>query len=299
MFAFDLSQVALCAPEGITESGEPAGLPADLHEVIGSTGDQFRDWFTRLCLYLVHTGGETPGAGGSAARASGTRTDETVVIGTEYGNTAALARLQRDAASKGRLLSAQYFPNATSSSAAAFVNLSIGATGRNMTLNGGTLTPVLALWQALSALERGRSDVSRLLVGDVYSPEALRDADHDAPGVTCRSGVTHATLVRGHGLTAAFDFGTGLDAPGDARDDTPDNAPGARVEVIRDPGHPALTGDTVPAAAHDRNGAFATDAFLRLAGTLRAGERAVLTCRTATGRRAGVTVTRQKVTTDA
>ncbi|WNF29661.1 hypothetical protein RI138_24105 [Streptomyces sp. C11-1] len=278
MFEFNLNQVALCAPDGVTETGEPDGLPEDLYDVIGSTGDQFRDWFTRLCLYLVRTCGELPEG----------RTDETVVIGTEYGNTAALARLQRDAAAKGRLLSAQYFPNATSSSAAAFVNLTIGATGRNMTLNGGLLTPVTAMWQALSALDRDRSGISRLLVGDVYSPEGLQDAEHDTPGLACDSGVAHATLAKGRDFKAEFDFS----APASDEVGTP---AGAHIRVTGVGG--AATEATAAATSYGRNGAFVTADFLRAAYALRPAESAVLTCLSPLGRRATVTVTRQKGTT--
>ncbi|MDF3299076.1 beta-ketoacyl synthase N-terminal-like domain-containing protein [Streptomyces tropicalis] len=276
MFEFSLGPVTLCAPGPTNRMDDPEVLPPDWHEVIGTAGDQFRDAFTRTCLYLV-----LGAADASGARADGgTRTDDTVVIGTEYGNTAALARLQRQAAEKGKLLSAQYFPNATSSSASAFVNLRVGATGRNMTINAGVLTPVVALWQALSALDRGRSDVGRLLVGDVYAPEAVADARLDTSDAPCRDGVAHAFLHTGAELTAEFDFGA-ADAP----------QPGLTRTVRKTAGRSA--DGAAPVAFAERNGAFATRAFLDLVHTLEPTERAVLECRAPDGRHAGVTVTRQ------
>lgn len=278
MFEFNCDQVALWtshddgADDGARD--KPVEAPADLLEVIGTSGDQFRDGFTRLCLYLAVTSGHVPEE----------RTDDTVVVGTEYGNTAALARLQRVAESKGRLLSAQYFPNATSSSASAFVNMRVGATGRNMTLNAGLLTPVIALWQALSALDRERSDRSRLLVGDVYSPEAVSDVALEDPDAVCRSAMAHAVLTRGDDLTAEFDFGAS------------DGPVGRYVRVERLAGEPsnAEPANMEPAGAPpQRNGAFATEEFLRLVRTLRPAERAVLACRAPGGRYAGVTVTRR------
>ncbi|WP_369389829.1 beta-ketoacyl synthase N-terminal-like domain-containing protein [Streptomyces sp. CG1] len=278
MFEFFLGPVTLCAPGSTNGTDDREGLPPDWHEVIGTAGDQFRDAFTRTCLYLV-LGAEDAS---EALADGGTRSDDTVVIGTEYGNTAALARLQRHAAEKGKLLSAQYFPNATSSSASAFVNLRIGATGRNMTINAGVLTPVVALWQALSALERGRSDVSRLLVGDVYAPEAVADARLDTPDVPCRDGVVHAFLRTGTDLTAEFDFG----AAG-----TPQ--PGLTRTVCKAVAQSTDAGDAAPVAFAERNSAFATRAFLDLVHTLEPAERAVLECHAPDGRHATVTVTRR------
>lgn len=237
----------------VTLHSGPAA-PTGLTDVIGTAGDQFRDDFTRLCLFLSLSGGAPAGPGADG--------DVTVVIGTEYGNTAALARLQRDGAAKGRMLSAQVFPNATSSSAAAMVSIALGATGRTMTVNAGPLTPVLALWQALNPLRRGRSATARLLVGDVYAAEATADVAALDPAATCRSGMVHAVLTAGDEFTAAFDF-----TPGDARPDG------------REPG--------------ERNGAFATAAFLDDVRALAPGGSATLGLRGPDGRRAAVTVTRR------
>uniref|UniRef100_UPI0031CDD775 hypothetical protein n=1 Tax=Streptomyces hawaiiensis TaxID=67305 RepID=UPI0031CDD775 len=284
MFEFSLGPVTLCAPGPTQGTDDREGLPPDWHEVIGTAGDQFRDAFTRTCLYLVLGAADADGARADG----GTRTDDTVVIGTEYGNTAALARLQRYAAEKGKLLSAQYFPNATSSSASAFVNLRVGATGRNMTINAGALTPVVVLWQALSALERERSAVSQLLVGDVYAPEAVADAQLDTPSVPCRDGVAHAYLHQGTELTAEFDFGAA---------ETPH--PGLMRTVCKAVAQGADADNAAPVAFAERNSAFATRAFLDLVHTLEPTERAVLECHTPDGRHATVTVTRQHVNSTA
>ncbi|WP_430791144.1 hypothetical protein [Actinoplanes sp. G11-F43] len=259
MFEFSLRQVALCGQQSGEAPGELAELPPDLPAVIGTIGDQFRDSFTRLCLYLARNHDDAPQ----------TRTDDTVVIGTEYGNTAALARLQRGAQADGRRLSAKHFPNATSSSASAFVNIGIGATGRNLTLSAGLLTPVVAMWQALFALAAGRSSVSRVLVGDVYSPEALLDAGRESHGLHCRSGLTHATFVRGGEFRAEFDFTADRDTTG---------MPGGHIG---------------PHRSSDRNGAFVTAEFLDVVQSLDVGEQAVLTCRGSFARRGSLTVTRQ------
>ncbi|ATL29577.1 hypothetical protein [Streptomyces formicae] len=286
MFEFTLGPVALCAPGPAAGQDEHEGLPPDLHEVIGTAGDKFRDAFTRICLYLVLGGGGEAPSEPERTDEAPARTDDTIVIGTEYGNTAALAGLQRAAAEKGRLLSAQYFPNATSSSASAFVNIRTGATGRSMTINAGTLTPVVALWQALSTLHQERSDVGRLLIGDVYAPEAVADAALDAPDATCRDGVTHAFVRKGADLTAEFAFG--------AADEPHEGA----LRTVRRIGATDTDGatatDTSPLAFEERNSAFATRAFLDLVHSLAPAERAVLECHAPDGRHATVTVTRQQ-----
>ncbi|GGT82863.1 hypothetical protein [Streptomyces lateritius] len=263
MFEFSLRQVALCGQQPGEEPGELAAPPSDLTAVIGTIGDQFRDSFTRLCLYLARTYDDAPQ----------TRTDDTVVIGTEYGNTAALARLQRRAETDGKMLSAKHFPNATSSSASAFVNLGIGATGRNLTLNAGLLTPVIAIWQALLALAVDRSSTSKVLIGDVYSPEALLDARREPYDLRCRSGLTHATFVKGSEFRADFDFASDHDES------------------------PVLGGQIGSSRSSDRNSAFVTAEFLELIQTLDIGQQAVLTCRGPLARRGALTVTRQSTDT--
>jgi hypothetical protein len=263
VFEFSLRQVALCGQQPGDEPGELADPPSDLAAVIGTTGDQFRDSFTRLCLYLARTYDDAPQ----------TRTDDTVVIGTEYGNTAALARLQLGAQVEGKMLSAKHFPSATSSSASAFVNIGIGATGRNLTLNAGLLTPVIAIWQALFALAVDRSSTSKVLIGDVYSAEALLDARREPNDLQCRSGLSHATFVKGREFRAEFDFSSDHDAVA------------------------GLGGQIGPHQSKDRNGAFVTAEFLDLIQTLNVGEQAVLTCRGPLARQGALTVTGQNVDT--
>jgi hypothetical protein len=257
VFTFDLTDVTLWAADGgvaaVPPGREPSGIPSDLRDVIPPGGDQYRDWFTRLCLYLVLK------SGASVAACRG----DTVVIGTEYGNTEAMASLLREAGTQGKLLSAQRFPNAISGSASAFVNMSIGATGRNMTLNGGRLTPVLALWQCLRALASGQSARCHLLIGDVYSPEALTDAASERADSPCRSAVLHAGFVAGNTFTADFDF-----SPSAAH-----VSPGAFQP-------------------RERNPAPATARFLREVQALGAFSGATLECRASLGRRASVAVAR-------
>ncbi|MFF5204960.1 hypothetical protein [Streptosporangium sp. NPDC000396] len=243
MFHFNLSRVDLLVLD------DDGATPADLQDVIGASGDEFRDQFTRLCLYLALSGGDP----------SRPRADDTVVVGTEYGNIVAVADLQRAAVSQGRRLSAQVFPQAHSSAAAASVSLAIGATGRNMTLNAARLTPVLSLWHVLSAFALGRSGRGHLLVGDVYSPEALLDARNDDPDLRCRSAMAYGVLTAGDEFAARFEF----------------------------------TRDEAGPAPEDRNGAFATAGFLRSVLGLRPGESAALCCQSRDGRRATVTVSRK------
>lgn len=257
MFNFDLDRVALCAADGDGEF-DSSDRSEEIRAVIGTTGDRFRDWFTRVCLYLVLNEGRTPGTG------------ETVVIGTEYGNMGAIARLQREAAEE-KMLSAQQFPNALTSAASAFVNVALGATGRNMTLNAAQLTPVQALWQALLPLATGGSSTSHLLVGDVYSEEAARDANTGLSGQVCRSGIVHGRFGTGDRYSAAFEFWQA--------DGEPTGGGSVTIADIRKE-HPG------------RNGAFVTANFLESVLALEPGEQAVLECGSPSGKRASATVRR-------
>lgn len=275
VFEFCLDRVALCAvAPGESSDGAPVGVPEDFQQVVGSAGDRFRDWFTRLCLYLVLQNEYERGAG------------ETVIIGTEYGNFGAMVGLQRTAMSKGRLVSAQYFPNALTSSASAFVNLAIGATGRNMTLNAAQLTPVVTFWQMLATLGKGSPSTGHLLVGDVYAPEALADARREDAGLRCNSGVTHARLRTGDDYSASFDF----------RKEAPvavaPSPTGGRAWVVRT-GADATEATTQVAEHFGRNGAFITAGFFQMLRGLTPGGSAVLECRTPSGKCASVTVTKR------
>ncbi|MFE5888365.1 hypothetical protein [Streptomyces sp. NPDC056468] len=274
MFEFSLDRVAICAvDQAQSPDGVPVGAPDDFHLVVKTAGDQFRDWFTRLCLYLVLQD--------EYERESG----ETVIIGTEYGNFGAMAGLQRTAAAKGRLMSAQYFPNALTSSASAFVNLAIGATGRNMTLNAAQLTPVVTLWQMLSALSKGSSSTGHLLIGDVYSPEALDDARREDAALRCESGVAHARLRAGGDYAARFDFWQE-----DAASAEPFPAGGRAWALPRGAAPEAVA---EPKEHLGRNGAFITADFLRMVQELAPGGSAVVECRATSGKRASVTVTKR------
>lgn len=262
---FRLDQVRIYAADH--RDGEQSLPPdEDLQSVIGSAGDRFRDSFTRLCLYAARS---------SDAHAE--RSCDTVIVGTEYGNAEALARLQRDAPLLGRRLSPQAFPQAISGAAAASVAMATGATGANLTLGGNLLTPVLAFWQAHATLDRSPDSTCRLLVGDVYSEEARADALRHQAELACRSGIAHAVLAAGDEFSALFDFSPA----------TPADAPGHRVHGGTD-GADAADG----AEPAERNGAFALGRFLRRLQELPVGETAVLECRKSPTQRAAVRVTR-------
>ncbi|MET9301295.1 hypothetical protein ABZX66_18435 [Micromonospora aurantiaca] len=181
-----------------------AALPEDYEAVVSARGDKFRDDFTRRCLYLgnKHAMPAEPG-----------RT--TVVVGTEYGNLAAMLRLQRLAAAGERRISAQQFPHATTSSASVFLNIERGFTGGNATLNAGALTPVVALLQGALHVNAYTDAASAVLAGDTYCAEALDDvrktaADHQV--VT--PGVLWAGLRTGDDYEAVFSFGATATATG-------------------------------------------------------------------------------------
>ncbi|OON81416.1 hypothetical protein [Streptomyces tsukubensis] len=268
-FIFNLDRVDLLTLDisgDVSES--PASQPEDLYDVIGTQGDRYRDWFTRACLYLVGRSGDAPGEGGK----------EIVVVGTEYGNTAALLELQRAAATQGRRLSAQYFPGATSSSAAAFLSMKIGATGGNYTVNAGLLTPLTALWQALCGLRYPESSGSRLLVGDIYCAESVEDVMKETPELACESGLMHTCLTPGSEFEAQVEF----DAPHDEE-------LGSEVLIPRT----YLHGPAGKAVDHyGRNGAFALSDLLRTAHRLEIGENVRMECRTLRGPCGKVTITR-------
>ncbi|MEY9857130.1 hypothetical protein ABH935_002738 [Catenulispora sp. GAS73] len=259
--SFRLDQVRIYAADH--RDGERSLPPdEDLESVIGSAGDRFRDSFTRLCLYAARS---------SDAHAE--RSCDTVIVGTEYGNAEALARLQRDAPLLGRRLSPQAFPQAISGAAAASVAMATGATGANLTLGGNLLTPVLAFWQAHATLDRSPDSTCRLLVGDMYSEEARADALRHRSDLACRSGIAHAVLAAGEEFSAVFDFSPA----------TPADSPDHRV-------HGAGAADGAEPA--ERNGAFALGRFLRQLQQLPVGETAVLECRKSPTQRAAVRVTR-------
>ena len=257
MFNFSFSEVDLVALDVPPGSSEPSSAPEDLYDVIGAEGDRFRDWFTRMCLYAV----------GKSLDASEVTANQILVIGTEYGNTAALLGLQRAAESQGRRLSPQYFPSATTSSAAAFLSMRIGATGGNYTINAGLLTPILAFWQALCGLSYPESAGSRLLVGDVYCVEARADAGKETPELGCESGLVHTCLTAGSEFEARFAF----DQPEEGEVDGPAGVSGDR---------------------YGRNGAFALADLLRAARRTEIGESVSMERPSLRGPRGRVQITR-------
>lgn len=258
---FSVDQVHLYAADH-RDGEQPLPAAEDLERVIGKAGDRFRDSFTRMCLFSTRS---------SDAQAE--RSCDTVIVGTEYGNAEALARLQRDALELGRRLSPQAFPQAISGAAAASVAMATGATGANLTLGANLLTPVLALWQAHATVDRSPEARCRLLVGDLYSAEARTDALRHEPGLDCRSGIAHAVLSRGDEFSAVFDFGPATAA-----------APA---------GHHVHNAHTAyDAEPTERNGAFALGRFLRRVLDLPVGGTAVLECQRSPSQRATVRVTR-------
>nr|BFE64722.1 hypothetical protein GCM10020063_092480 [Dactylosporangium thailandense] len=268
MFQFSFGEVDLVALDIPGDSSEPSAPPGDLYDVIGSEGDRYRDWFTRTCLYVV----------GKSLDPSESTANQIVVIGTEYGNTPALLGLQRAAQSQGRRLSPQYFPGATSSSAAAFLSMRIGATGGNYTINAGILTPIMAFWQALCGLGYPQSAGSRLLVGDVYCVEAREDAAKEAPELACESGLVHTCLTAGSEFEARFEF---AEPPGE------DEAGGSRLPRT------SLRGPVAaPRDDYGRNGAFALTDLFRTARRMEIGEVVSMECLGSGGPRGKVMITR-------
>jgi hypothetical protein len=256
---FGVDQVRIYAAD--PRYGEqPLPEADDLVKLIGTAGDRFRDSFTRMCLYATRSSDADTG-----------RSCDTVIVGTEYGNAEALARLQRDALALGRRLSPQAFPQAISGAAAASVAMATGATGANLTLGANLLTPVLAFWQAHATVDRSPASSCRLLVGDMYSDEARTDALRHEPTLGCRSGMAHAVLTRGDEFSAVFDFSP-------ATTETP-------------PGHRVLGAAGGPEET-ERNGTFALGRFLQRIIDLPVGDAAVLECSKSPSQRATVQVTR-------
>lgn len=243
---FTVDQVQIYAADN-RDTEQPLPDVEDIAARIGAAGDRFRDSFTRMCLYATRT-----------SDAEAERSCDTVIVGTEYGNAEALARLQRDALALGRRLSPQAFPQAISGAAAASVAMATGATGANLTLGANLLTPAIAFWQAHASVDRSPDSTCRLLVGDMYTAESRADAMRYHPALDCRSGMAHAVLARGDEFSATFDF------------------------------RPA-TAATAPA---ERNGAFALGRFLQRIVELPVGETAVLECQKSPSQQATVRVTR-------
>jgi len=240
-------------------------VDADLRPM-PAAGKQFRDQFTTACLVVL----QLPLNRESAPN------DDTLVIGTEYGNAEAIGRLQREAGPQGRLLSAQYFPHATSSSAAAFGSIAIGATGRNVTINAGHTTPVVAAWQAMLALARGRSSTSHLLVGDVYTPEAEEDAAARSGSGTSTSALFRVSLRKASTFTAHYRFPPAVKGT---------DLFGSRVVL---PDGATVTDDS------ERNPAIGARRFWHSVANLALGEQSEIALFERSGRAASLLVTRNE-----
>lgn len=187
-----------CTLSEVCEVTLGAGLtPADLMDVVPQMGDRYRDDFTRAVLYLANRyGGET-------------REEDCVVLASRYGNLESMVGLSRLAIGKAKRISAQIFPNATTSSAATYANIERGASGANVTLNAGDANPITALFLACSDPGAGRQHV---FVGDAASETAREDLskryrDEEVPRAT------HVAYVGlGPGTRDELQFSFGEDA---------------------------------------------------------------------------------------
>jgi hypothetical protein len=262
---FSIERYALYPPAP-SASGDAELLPEDFNEWVDAKGDRFRDTFSRICFYL-------------AARYM-TPTDathnETVIVGTEYGNLEAMLRFQRQAKIDHKALSAQQFPYATTSSASTFINISQHIGGGNATLNAGVLTPALAMLHGLLHLQDHDQAKSHVFVGDTYCPEALDDIARQAPSATrVSSGVSYLALKQGNQFSAVIRFEKDAQQslktlPGDAR-------------LFLDSGSRALLAAQCPpddnaddTTANEYNRAFVFAAFLEGVQVLKPGQHAAL-----------------------
>ncbi|MCF5162949.1 hypothetical protein GIW45_02275 [Pseudomonas congelans] len=171
-------------------------LPEDFNEWVDIKGDRFRDTFSRICFYLAER---------YMSPADATR-EETVIVGTEYGNLEAMLRFQRQARADHKSLSAQQFPYATTSSASTFVNITRHIGGGNATLNAGALTPALALLHGLLHVQSYERARSHLFVGDIYCNEALEDVRKQTPSAQISSGICYLALTEGRQFSADIRF---------------------------------------------------------------------------------------------
>ena len=145
-------------------------------------------------------------------------------------------------------------------------------------MNAGLLTSIMAFWQALCGLGYPDSSGTRLLVGDVYCPEARADAVRETPELACESGIMHTRLTAGSEFEARFEFG----AP-----DGEDEADESRLPSIH------LRGPVgAPRDRYGRNGAFALADLLRAAHRTRIGETVSMECLDSSGPRGRTTITR-------
>ncbi|MGV7961021.1 hypothetical protein QPK13_07870 [Photorhabdus tasmaniensis] len=174
-------------------------LPSDISEFVSNKGDRFRDDFSRICTYLAN----------KLIAEDRNVENESVIVGTEYGNLDAMLRFQRQIRNNDKTVSAQQFPYATTSSASTFINIDKKVTGGNCTLNAGSKTPVMVFIQALLNLYNRSAGISHLFFGDVYCAEALDDIRKKTSNQkSISSGVMCVGLSSGKQFTADFFFGS-------------------------------------------------------------------------------------------
>lgn len=195
-FPFSIQQIDFVG----LEARSNWALPSDLLQVLEPKGDRFRDDFTRSCLYLSrrsHLNKE-----GSADPAA-----TSVVVATEYGNLAAMMRFHLQVRADDGTASAQQFPHSTMSSASTFVNLDQKLTGGNITVNAGSLNPVVALLHTCLQQNLRNLTTTHVLIGDVYCAEALEDVQKNKnPEMTATSGVLYLGIQKGNRFSAQFEF---------------------------------------------------------------------------------------------
>ncbi|UMZ11890.1 hypothetical protein I9018_31230 [Pseudomonas sp. MPFS] len=171
-------------------------LPEDFSHWVDAKGDRFCDTFSRICFYLAER----------YMSHSDSSCDETVIVGTEYGNFEAMLRFQHQALTDHKTLSAQQFPYATTSSASTFINISRHISGGNATLNAGALTPALALLHGLLHIHGRERTKSHVFIGDTYFSEALDDILKSAPTAQVSSGICYLALKEGDQFSAKIRF---------------------------------------------------------------------------------------------
>lgn len=241
-------------------------LPGDFSDWVDAKGDRFRDMFSRICFYLAERY-MTP---------SSAAFDETVIVGTEYGNLEAMLRFQRQARSDPKALSAQQFPYATTSSASTFINIGRKITGGNATLNAGAMTPAMVMLHALMHVRDRAPAKSHIFLGDMYCPEAIDDVVKKTGSRQASPAVCYLALTDGNQFAAEITFDDGACAESLAS-----LSQGTRVYL--DSGSRLLLGqirppdDGTPSASTDEhNRAFVFADFLAGVLSLQPGQRATL-----------------------
>ncbi|MQL47445.1 hypothetical protein GEA64_05325 [Photorhabdus khanii] len=199
MLTFNVENLAIYPNIFRNEREEGFYLPSDISEFVSNKGDRFRDDFSRICTYLAN----------KLIAEERNAENESVIVGTEYGNLDAMLRFQQQVRNNDKTVSAQQFPYATTSSASIFINIDKKVTGGNCTLNAGSKTPVMVLIQALLNLYNRSAGISHLFLGDIYCAEALDDIRKKINNQkSISSGVMCVDLSSGKQFTADFFFGS-------------------------------------------------------------------------------------------